>query len=157
MKFEVDVTDGCFRTYSVGKGDIVGVTIEKPLNLEIDQEELDALGLMWKPKETPDWQINDYAQMMDGSVYRVTGLMWKLLYFHDGTRAESCDCTRVPKPERPELPRGWSYGQGSQSHLIRYCGGYLLPLAAWLLSESPKDVMVQFQALKAWRELTGEM
>lgn len=53
MKFEVDVTDGCFRTYSVGKGDVVGVTIEKPLNLEISDSELDALGLMWKPKEEP--------------------------------------------------------------------------------------------------------
>lgn len=129
MKFKVDFDNGAYHT--ICENSTLSVILQEPYDLEIDDSELDALGLMWKPKDAPYWQVGDFAKCPDGKVRRVTYVnQYDGLHFHDNsTRTQMTECTRVAKPERPELPVGWNMQ---------------------LVDKLKKEI-------DDWRKLTGEM
>jgi hypothetical protein len=185
MIFEIDVTNGRFFTHSTGKADMVGVTLENPLNLKISDSELDALGLMRKPDselrsdiaalkkmDTPvtDWEVGDYAKCPDGEVRRVVGFEQRMVYlppflkFHDSFNICSSVCTRVPKPERPEL----EYLKWSNNPNWVMFGSAQIPLEAAIAAGQAQEKLdlVDYSLTKAvpsmlriqaWRKLTREM
>ena len=122
--------------------------------IDATKDELDELGLMYKPKEVPQWQVGDYAKCPDGNVRRIKSLSGNTLFCHDHYCMGTWECTRVPKPERPEL----NFSYFIDGDMISYKNDFSRPLESWLcfLGEGSQEYE-QLIALRDWRELTGEL
>jgi hypothetical protein len=142
----------------------------------VTQAEYDALQMRLKniidcfhgfdPKPAPAepqphvWKIDDYALCPDGKVRRVTHAPFYC--FHDLYECDIRDCTPVPEPPMPLLPKGVRFRKcfltGKQLILI---GEVQLSLESWIAAyEADKfnwkqEVINFLYALAEWRKLVG--
>ena len=112
-------------------------------------------------KPATDWQVGDFAECPDGKTRRVvealntTKFSCPRLYFHDSTKYWQQDCTRVPKPERPELPSFCTVEEDGRITDRVAC--FTRSLEQWIAFYDGYDYQSRFIALRDWRALTGRM